>query len=203
MAVLVLLASGCGDDSAATGDRFDTSAGADSDGGSDDGGGGGDSDGGSDDGGSDDDPGAGGLGDGSNSDFCNFSDNINSGLDDVDPLTMGPDDIESSFRQIADNIDRAAAIAPGEIRDDVQVLVDGVSGFMEVLGEYDYDMFSIPEDIAVAVDTVPGGCTRLTLAELRVVTRWTDDQIRRRLADVGAIESGPFVTRTPAFVAAG
>lgn len=127
MAAVLLFAGACGDD-----DSTSLSDLADS---GDDGGSGGDTDSGDDV----------SFGEGSDSDFCQFNDDINGGMEDVD-VFGDPDSIESAFEDVADTIDRAVAVAPGEIRDDVEYLAESVDGFIEFLAEYDYDLLSVPED---------------------------------------------------------
>jgi hypothetical protein len=175
IAVVLLFAAGCGDDSSGGG-RFETSA-SDSDGGDEDSGSSDDSSGdsadtgdsaatgdsadtgdsaatgdsadsgaSSDGGGSDESAGAPGSG----SEFCGLNADINDGLDGMN-LFGGPDSVEEAFRQIAENIDQATSRAPAEIRDDVQILSEGVAGFIEVLEEYEFNFLAIPDD-AVATD---------------------------------------------------
>lgn len=129
MAAVLLLASACGDDSSAGGGRFEAAAGGDT--------------ASSGDGGE-------AVGAGSGGDFCGLSADINDGLDAVN-VFGGPDSVEAAFRQIADNIDRATGQAPAELREDVQLLSEGVAGFIDVLEEYDYNFLAIPDD-AVTTD---------------------------------------------------
>ena len=143
MAVLLLFAAACGDDSVSLADAIDAGNSA-SDLSGDSGLGGGDDDGGDDDAGGDD---AGGyFGAGSNTNFCQFNEEINNGLDDVDFFAGEPDDVSAAFRQIRDNMARAVGLAPSEIRDEVALLSEGIKGLVELLEDYDYDMFAVPED---------------------------------------------------------
>lgn len=152
MAVVLLFTAACGDDSGgnvfsdALGEQAGDS-GDSGDGSSDDPGDDASSDDSDGDDSSGDDSSGDGFGAGSSSDFCRFNDAINTGMDDLDPLSMGPEDIQNAFRQIADNIDQAIGMAPGEIRSEVEILANGVEGFLEVLEEYDYDFFAIPEEM--------------------------------------------------------
>ena len=116
---------------------------------SDDSGNGGSDDGASDDGGSDDggsDDGGGDFGAGSNTDFCQFNEQVNSGIDDVDIFSGDPGDLEDAFGQVVDDIDRAVGLAPNAIKADIAILAEGFNGFVEVMADYDYDLFAVPED---------------------------------------------------------
>jgi hypothetical protein len=131
MAVVVLFAAACGDDSSSlTGEPEDADAGSVDDGSADD-----DS---ADDGSED-------MADGSGSDFCNFDAGIDEGMDSIDPSFSNPEEIEATFEQLMDDIDQAVDMAPDELRADVELLADGVSGLVEVLAEYDFNFLAIPE----------------------------------------------------------
>lgn len=148
VAVVLLVAAACGgDDSGSLADAIDAQDSGSDGGSSDD-----DSsdsssddaaDDGGDDGGDDDEPGD--FGAGSSSDFCNFNEDIESGLDDLD-IFGEVDGVRNAFAQLRDNIDQAVGLAPSEIRDDVALLSEGIEAFVEVLEDYDYDFFAIPED---------------------------------------------------------
>ena len=142
MAAVLTFAAACGDDSVSLADAVNAA----DDGGGGDGDGGGISDIGnndSDDNGGDD---GGGAGAGSNTDFCRFNENINGGIDELDVFGDGAT-LEDTFKQVVDNIDRATSIAPGEIRGDVAILSEGFKAFAEILEEYDWNIFAIPDDV--------------------------------------------------------
>jgi hypothetical protein len=81
-----------------------------------------------------------GGGGGSDSDFCS--------PDDFDAIYGSLDftdfsDLESQFSQLGDALEEWADRAPGEIEDDVEVMVDALRGLIELFEEYDYDFLAI------------------------------------------------------------
>jgi hypothetical protein len=89
-------------------------------------------------GGSDDRGGS--SGGGADSDFCS--------PDDADAIFGSLDfanvtDMESQFSDLGDALDEWADRAPGEIEDDVELMVDTIRGLIELLEEYDYDFLAI------------------------------------------------------------
>lgn len=75
-------------------------------------------------------------------DFCDFNADISTGVDEVD-ISGDPGDLEAAFDNLLNNIDRAVDLAPDEIRDDVATLADAMEGFVDILAEYDYNMFAM------------------------------------------------------------
>lgn len=79
------------------------------------------------------------------SDFCAFliqyADNAA-----ISPIGLSPDQIKDAFVANLDAIQQAAAIAPGEISGDVDMFVVAYGGFVDFLGEYDYNFLAIPEN---------------------------------------------------------
>ncbi|MFQ5556536.1 MAG: hypothetical protein ACE5GB_03375 [Acidimicrobiales bacterium] len=93
-----------------------------------------------------------GPGPGASTDFCRISDQINDRLDSVDTeiaAAIASGDLEAVAGYFDDSfglMQQAAAVAPGEIRDDVEVLVTGFRGMIDVLEEFDFDFTAIPSD---------------------------------------------------------
>ena len=142
--VMVLgLTAACGGD-----DATDSDAG--SDGGTSTNASSGDSNG-SDDSGDDDsgggssastpEPTGGSSGGGSDDDFCR-PDNVDAVFDNLD-FTANLGNLEEQFSGLRAALGRWADNAPGEIEDDVRVLVAGTRGMIDLFEEYNYDFLAI------------------------------------------------------------
>lgn len=84
---------------------------------------------------------------GADSDFCSpdRADAIFNGLD-VASLDLG--NLQEQFEQMDDFLEDWADSAPGEIRDDVNTLVGGMRGLIEVLEENDYNFLAVGTNAA-------------------------------------------------------
>ncbi|NND03930.1 MAG: hypothetical protein HKN91_14205 [Acidimicrobiia bacterium] len=78
-------------------------------------------------------------------DFCGFIiEYANSS--DFSPVGVAPAQVEAAFMTNLDVMQQAAAIAPGEISADVDMFVVAYGGFVDFLGDYDYNFLNIPEE---------------------------------------------------------
>lgn len=97
-----------------------------------------------DDDGDDDD---GGSSNGSNSDFCS-PDRADAVFNNLDFTSLDMGNLQEQFEEMDDILEDWADDAPGEIRDDVNTLVDGMRGLIEVLEEYDYNFIAVGTNAA-------------------------------------------------------
>ena len=80
--------------------------------------------------------GGGGLG-GRGDDFCDLSRE----LDEADPFGDELNFNEDFFDEVDDILGRLISTAPSEIRGDMEVTRDGIRDFVEILEEYDFNIF--------------------------------------------------------------
>lgn len=78
-------------------------------------------------------------------DFCGFVVEY-ANNSDFSPVGFTPAEVEAAFGSNLAALNQAASIAPGEIRDDVQLFVDAYSGFVDFLSEYGWNFLAMPED---------------------------------------------------------
>ena len=91
-----------------------------------------------------DDPSLPAEGSGASTNFCEFVSTF-SDVGDA-PASLNPADIEESFTSTAEAIEQSLDIAPSEVRDDVAMISEAYNGFVELLGEYDFDFLNMPEE---------------------------------------------------------
>lgn len=90
---------------------------------------------------SDDNNGDGGSnGPGADSDFCMFLDEIDEEQDQI--LTLTPEALEEAMDRTLNLADEAAAIAPSELENEVDILFTGFEGLVDALADIDYDPFT-------------------------------------------------------------
>lgn len=82
-------------------------------------------------------------------DFCALAKDY---MEEFDDAGEGSGDIEAEYRELVAAIDNLASEAPGEIKDDVEVVNDAFKRSVAVLEKYDFDFTKIPEDEAEAAN---------------------------------------------------
>ncbi len=89
---------------------------------------------------------------GSSDDFCDSNAEIEARLDGIDvqfeeAFSSGDfSGLGTYFEQALELMQGAANGAPSEIRGDLDTVVDGFETFVDLLSDYDYNFFEIPED---------------------------------------------------------
>ncbi len=84
--------------------------------------------------------------------FCDRNNQIEASLDGIDAefeAAFGEGDFSGLgeyFGEALDLMRGSLGSAPSEIRDDVGTLIAGFETFVEVMEDYDYNLFAIPED---------------------------------------------------------
>lgn len=79
-------------------------------------------------------------------DFCGFAEEYAETVG-ISPIGMNPDDLEDVLRSTADAINRAVQVAPGEIKDDVELYADAYGGFIELLDELGFNFLAFDDDV--------------------------------------------------------
>ncbi len=141
LAALVLVAAACGDDDDTTAESSDE---ASTDEGSDQA-----DDESTDEATSDE------SGDGGDGDFCEFQDGANGlgeAFNGVGDPTADPDELRASFEQGQAFFEDAAADAPEDLQDDLDILSDWYSTLGGILESVDYDFSNLQNDPAAAVE---------------------------------------------------
>ena len=87
----------------------------------------------------DDDP---GTGEGSSTEFCAFIADVDDSQQQLD-LAFDPDSFRQAMEDTITGMERARDLAPSEIADDVDFVLDGFLGFVELLEEYEYNMLAL------------------------------------------------------------
>lgn len=82
---------------------------------------------------------------GSGDDFCEFAqENVVDA--EISPAVQTPEDLRDAVTGVLSDLQQAAAMAPSEIEDDVNLFVDAYAGLAEFLEEYEWNFFAVPED---------------------------------------------------------
>ncbi len=89
---------------------------------------------------------SGGGGEGASTDFCQTLAELDDTADDLDPFG-DPGDIEDFFKRQQDLAEDLADSAPGEIEDDVDIIVSAFGDLVDIMGDYDWAILEIPEDV--------------------------------------------------------
>ncbi|MDH3189742.1 MAG: hypothetical protein OEM39_03775 [Acidimicrobiia bacterium] len=82
---------------------------------------------------------------GAGGDFCDFLVDYAENAD-FSPVGISPTQIEQTLMGSLDAINQGLELAPSEIKADVALFADAYAGFVDFLGEYEYNFLSIPED---------------------------------------------------------
>jgi len=105
-------------------------------------------DGDNDDNGNNDDDSPGSSGGSSDSEFCS-PDNIDSVFDSINVNSLGDlSDLQSRFEALRDTLNGWADNAPDEIKDDVALVAETMSGFIDLLTENDFNFLSLGTNAA-------------------------------------------------------
>lgn len=85
--------------------------------------------------------------DGSDTEFCAFVTEVDEAQDDIE-FGLDPASFRESIEASINALEQARALAPREIRDDVDVVAATFADFAELLEEYGYDFLAIAEGAA-------------------------------------------------------
>ena len=87
------------------------------------------------------------VADGSDSEFCAFVTEVGEAQDDVE-FGLDPASLRESMETSVAALEQARELAPGEIRNDVDLVATTFAGFAELLEEYGYDFLAIAQGAA-------------------------------------------------------